>query len=114
MQLGIVSFLLVFITKYSKASVDELTCNTIEYQNGTVVGYESCYLANDGLRDIQTYKCSTPQLADGKQCIKNVQYKAFSRFYPCVPMNLDFGNGIKGFFEVRSYSYLSSRLISNM
>lgn len=98
MQLGIAYFLLVFIAKYSKASVDELTCNTIERKNGELVGYNTCL----ALRYIETYQCTTPQLADGEQCIKYEQYEAHSRFYPCVPFNLDLGDGIKGRFEVRS------------
>ena len=101
MQLGIVSLILVLIAKYSQASVDDSTCNTIEINNGTLVRYNPCMPLRDASGPIKTHQCSTPQLAEGKECIKNEQYKD-SPVYPCLRMNLDFGNGIKKDLEVRS------------
>ena len=101
MQLGIVSLILVLIAKYSQASVDDSTCNTIEIKDGTVVRYNPCPALRGASGPIKTHQCSTPQLADGQQCIENEQYKD-SPGYPCLRMNLDFGNGIRKDLEVRS------------
>lgn len=98
MRFGFVSILLVFVAKYSQASEDGLTCNTMERKNGTVVSYNTC----TALRDFETYQCNTPKLADGKKCMKDEQTKAHSRFYPCVPRYWNVGNGISEIFEVSS------------